>query len=260
MSARFTESIAVHVLEHDDNSTRFEDFCIELFRDVDGIEYARTSKSWDRGSDGVDASPHSGPVPPFICCSLRSDKLAKAVSDTLRILENTTPNVLIICSAQRVSEEAAGKIVEEVQKVVSSEVTVRVNGQERLTQLSIRYPRAMERLYAAELAELRLVFAQESSVPMDEQLTGLRIALTTQLQHDAQRRRDDVIRNLIVSTLATKGSLTLPGMCTQASQVLHLPRPVNATLLRPEIERLKQEGLVVEVASTYSLTTRGREL
>ena len=79
MAGNFTEGMLTEVLATEENDRRFEDFCVELFRDVDQIEYARTSVSWDHGRDGKDVSPKSGPVPPFICCSLRSDALNKAI-------------------------------------------------------------------------------------------------------------------------------------------------------------------------------------
>ena len=58
-SARLTESMITYVLQNESNDGRFEDFSIELFRDVDQREYARTSASWDHGRDGLDVSPKS---------------------------------------------------------------------------------------------------------------------------------------------------------------------------------------------------------
>jgi len=149
MSNSFTESMAVHILANESNDRRFEDFCIELFRDVDQIEYARTSVSWDHGRDGKDVSPKSGPVPPYISCSLRSQALNKAVQDVTRILQDAKPKQLLICCSQPVSEDLEIKIESAIRSVAPSVETIRVHGQERLTQLAVRFPRALEQCYCA---------------------------------------------------------------------------------------------------------------
>jgi hypothetical protein len=163
-SRRFTESMAAHVLSYERSPKRFEDFCVELFRDVEQVEYVRTSSSWDHGRDGRDSSTRTGPIPPFLCCSLRKDVLVKDVSDVKRILETGKPERVIVCCASPVSEDLVIKVEREIRAIASEVETVRLNGLQQLTQLSMRYPRAMDSLYVGELGELRGVCAADTSL------------------------------------------------------------------------------------------------
>src|SRR5688572_30330732 len=86
------ESWVRDILRTESSSIRFEDLCVETFADAEGIHYVRTSRSYDLGRDGRDASPRSGAIPPMICCSLEDDFDAKAERDLRRVMENTTPN------------------------------------------------------------------------------------------------------------------------------------------------------------------------
>src|SRR4051794_4142913 len=79
-----SESMIHRILSEEASSTRFEDLCVELFTSVDGIEYVRTSRSWDLGQDGRASSPRTNDAP-SICCSLTSNLNAKAKSDLERI-------------------------------------------------------------------------------------------------------------------------------------------------------------------------------
>lgn len=252
----FTESMAAHVLTYEESSTRFEDFCVELLRDAERIEYVRTSRTWDHGRDGRDASAKSGPVPPLLCSSLRDDTLAKAVEDLKRLLGQPEPTVLYVCCALPVSEHLTIEIEGVTRKMCPTIETVRVFGQAQLTQLARRYPRAMDMLYAGELAELRGVYGGYAPV-QEQELTGLRIALTTQLHDAAQDRRRDLLHVLILSALESQTPLTDGAIAALVSQSLHLPRPISVAFLDAELTSLVEYGLIARDANGYEITSAG---
>ena len=142
-----------------------------------------------------------------------------------------------------ISEHLTIQLEAEIRAAVPSIESIRVHGRERLTQLSMRFPRAVEGLYAADLAELRGIYSQESKIPEIEELAGLRIALTTQLHEDAQARREDLVRNLMLSALVLQPSMNTTEIANRLSQSLHLPRSVNVSYFQDEVGHLLKEGL-----------------
>jgi len=254
---RFTESMALHVLSHEHSTKRFEDFCVELFRDVEQVEYVRTSSTWDHGRDGRDSSTRSGPVPPFLCCTLRDDLLLKALSDVARLVQKAKPDRVLICCAAPVSEHLAIGVERRLRDLLPGDVAVRVNGREQVSQLTVRYPRAMDSFYVGELAELRGVCAADTSLAAEESLTGLRIALTTQLHEDAQERRADLIRNLILTALSERQGMTLVEIANFVSQSLHLPRSVQVAFLQGEIDALVASSRIIRDGARFQITEVG---
>ena len=117
----------------------------------------------------------------------------------------------------------------------------------------------MERLYAAEIAELRETHAAHSSIDEFEQLSGFRVALTTQLHDDAQQRRSDVLRNLILIIVATSPGISVAEIATSISQKLHLQRSVNDGLLLEEVNRLGLAKLISNRDNYLTLTDPGRD-
>ncbi len=183
----------------------------------------------------------------------------KAVRDVKRITENCEPREILVCCAEPISEHLTIQLEAEIRAAVPSIESIRVHGRERLTQLSMRFSRAVEGLYAAELAELRGIYSQESKVPKIEELAGLRIALTTQLHEDAQARREDLVRNLMLSALVLQPSMNTTEIANRLSQSLHLPRAVNASYFQDEVGHLLKDGLVCEEDHRFALTDKGRE-
>lgn len=259
MAARFTKTMAAHVLEHDTNDGRFEEFCTELLRDVEGIEFVKTSATWDHGRDGIDASSRSGPIPPFICSTLRDDIVKKAAADIVRISEDCRPEVVFVCTSKKTSEHEVIAVENAIREVSPSVKTIRVHGQERIAQLSCRYPRAMEITYSSELAELRVILSHSSTISEEDSLVGLRVALTTQLNEDAQVRRSGLIDNLVLTALEKQSPQNRVSLVNTVSQLLHLPRSINSTSLSDRLESLADTGVIALDRDAYHLTDKGKE-
>jgi hypothetical protein len=256
-AASFTEAMARSVLDTETSSTRFEDFCIELFRDVDGYPYVRTSRSWDLGRDGRDVSLRSGPVPPCICASLRGDHERKALADIQRLKEFIEPTHVLICFAAKVSENEVHGIEKAVRKLCPSIESIRTVGLDQLSQLSVRHNRALLMHYFGELQAIKSVLGYDDHKEEEIRLTGMRIALTTQLHDDAVKRRKDLIQNLILTALTGKRSFNPDGLSESISASLYLPRPINTSYFHSELTALQVNGFIDSEDGCYFLTDLG---
>ena len=247
------------ILRSESSPIRFEDTCIEVFSDAEGIHYVRTSRSYDLGRDGRDASPRSGPIPPMICCSLEDHFDSKAEKDLRRIMQSCSPTTLLFCSTQPLTEYAGQAIENKARTICSSLETLRVNGLEQLSQLIMRYPRAFLHNYAGELANLREALFGDGGDQERLELTGMRVALTTQLHADFQARRSDLTRNLILTALAAGNNLTAGQIAKSVSDKLRLHRIVHEAYLSPSLESLANEQYITFENGTYALAANGRE-
>lgn len=255
-----TIDMAFDILTHERFPVRFEDFCVDLFFDVDGVRSVTTSTTWDHGRDGRGVTTGGKKQPPFICCGTEEDVVKKAVGDTKRICENVAPvNVTYCFNDPAFSEHKAIRIEEQVRVTATSLEVVRSFGAHQLAQLAAEYPRAFEKHYQGELANLRTALATSSSASEYVELTGLRLALTTQLTDDAQSRRKDMIQNLVLTALTNGASVTLQEIARSISERLHLPKAAQSGWLQPEISELVQSGYLACNNDRYSITASGAE-
>lgn len=252
------EQWARMVIEAEVSSVRFEDFCVELFSDVEGIDYVRTSRSYDLGRDARGVAAKSGAVPPFICCSLRGDHEDKALGDIRRILEFVQPKSILICCSTKISESAIHGIEQAARKVAPSLETIRTHGLDQLSQLAARYPKAVRLLYSGEVATIKAALGYDDEKDESIKLTGMRIALTTQLQDDATGRRKDLLWNLILTALSNGMEREVEELAMSISEALHLSRVINESYLQGELSNLAAEGFIDAHGDSFSLTPLGR--
>jgi len=90
------------------------------------------------------------------------------------------------------------------------------------------------------------------------QLTGMRIALTTQFSEDARQIRDDLQKNLILSALSSGGK-TLEKICLHVTASLHLPYSFQTSCLYHSLQRLREIGLIDEKHGVYNITVEGKK-
>lgn len=258
MEPRFTEPMARNLLAADGSPVRFENFCVDLFREVDGgVEYVPTSRSWDQGRDGRLGGGRPPVNSPVICCSLRTDVIDKADEDFESVAEHATPDSAIVCSNQEVSEHVADQVERKARGHAKSLKSVRVNGLTQLARLAVRYPAHVEKWYAGELANLRTALSLSDS-PESVQLSGMRVALTTQLGGDAQVLQREVSCNLALTALAGGEAAGIEELTDRVSRALHLPRRVQASYLIPAVESLIASGHIQQIDGGYQITDEGR--
>ena len=258
--ASLTKSMVLHILERDDLAIRFENFCVELFGTLDGVEYVTTSRTYDLGRDGKGLSLKGGRVPPIICCGTEADVVKKSGKDMDRILEFVKPTMLRFCFTDPTFTEYKGNQIEASarNKCPTLEV-VRSAGAAQIAQLVVEHPDAFENHYASELANLRTALAVQGGDASRPELTGLRLALTTQFHDDAQQQRTDLIRNLILTALADGVDKTPRSLASAVSKVLHLPREVHEGWLQSELNDLHGHQLVGVADGAYIITQQGRD-
>jgi hypothetical protein len=249
-----TDSMIREVLSNERYTLRFEDFCIDLMSEARGVDYLRTSRSYDLGKDGRGVQIHRDSAPPVICCGTDGNPVAKAKADLDTLLNTIEPPSIVFCFTAPVSEHAGNLITQDALRRGKQTQTVEVFGVEQLSQLIVRYPHSFETHYAAELANLRQALAVPSSPTASIELTGLRIALTTQLHDDAQRHRSDIIQNLILTTLSDGQCKTAAAIAKSASDTLSLPRKVKETWLTHDLNKLVSDGAIVLSADGRAFT------
>jgi hypothetical protein len=252
----FTAAMARDIIEHERFPTRFEAFCVELMSAVEDCQYVGTSRSWDLGRDGRGVLSR-GKVAPLICCGTEEDVADKAEKDAKRLKEFTTPPKITFCFTDGSFSELKANKIEAATRAVFPEIeSVQSFGADQLAQLCIAHPAAFERAYAGELQDLRAALAMQSSQELE--LTGLRVALTTQLHEDAHLRRADLVRNLILTALSNGKALTAEGLAKSVSDKLRLPRIVHVAWLQSELVKLTQDGFIDVSGAHYTITDAGK--
>lgn len=250
--------MVMHILERESYPTRFEELCIGLFLEIDQVEYVRTSVTYDFGRDGKSAALRS--PKPLICCGTGPDPISKARSDTIRILQGTSPKHLLFCFTDpHFTEHKAIQIEAAVRTLCQTVEIVRSYGGDQLAQLIVRFPKTFQRLYAGELADLQSALAMKSSTNDEIELTGLRIALTTQLSDDAQAFRRDIVRNLILTGLSFGTALGSQAIAKYLSDKLKLPRVVQVGWLQSELNNLAATNCILIEDNRYTITEKGKE-
>jgi len=132
------------------------------------------------------------------------------------------------------------------------------DGVNQISEIAVKYPEVFERYYLAELKNLKDALSIQSGKSDKVQLSGMRIALTTQFSEDARQIRDDLQKNLVLSALSS-GSKTLEKICHHVAASLHLPYLLQTSCLHHSLQILLEIGLIVEKHGNYNITDKGRE-
>lgn len=247
--------MVVHILEREVSPVRFENFCIALCSEADQRNYLPTSRSYDLGRDAKGASP--GSVHDYICCGIEADVIKKGKGDIDRLSNTSSPENLIFCFTSGVTEHKANQLEAYSRKKFPSLITVRTFGKEQLASLCASHPDPFETQYASELGTLRKALGVTTANPDEVELTGLRVALTTQLHDDAQTRRKDLVTNLLLTALANKETLTATMLAKKVSEQLRLPRLVNEGWFLAELNSLTAARLLEYNTHGYRITESG---
>ncbi len=258
-STTLTEGMVRQILSAESSPSRFESFCIALYKRVDSHVYVPTSYNYDRGRDARATDASMGEPSPIICASLRQDVLNKAQEDAESLFRHASPKFVRFCSNQPLTEKVADK-VEAIFRSASDVVeTVIVDGLIQIVPLACQYPATVEQYYSGEAANLRQALAVEAVDAETVQLTGMRIALTTQLSEDAATLREDILHNLVLTALADGAPCNLASLAKRTSDLLHLPRAIQAAYLQSSLEDLSQSDLIrQDDKGRYTVTPNGK--
>ena len=255
-----TKGMVVNILALEDNSARFERFCVELFSKLDGTDYVTTSATWDLGRDGRQASLFGVEVFPVLCISLNDKVPGKAKKDLGRLLSTTELSGIRFCSSQALSEHIRDKIRLELRGIAPPVETVEVEGSEQIETIIRRhrsYSSLFERFYQGEIAE-HCAFLASRDDEDDNKVSGMRIALSTQLTNDGEALRNDLLHNLVLTALADGRRRTQTGIAKLLSDSLFLGRIVNEGYITSALSELESEHFVKRDANLFIITEEGR--
>ena len=129
-------SFAAPILEAETNSTRFENFCREVFEQIERRPLVPTSTTYDRGRDARAMGASKGSHPAILCATLNRDIDAKVDRDLRRVAETSEPDRIIYCSSQKLSEDKIDELSFEIRKIVPASCSVLLVGSIQLSNLA----------------------------------------------------------------------------------------------------------------------------
>jgi hypothetical protein len=239
----FTPNMSRAILRDDDDFSRFEKFCCELFTYIDGVRYVPTSRSHDLGRDGKSDALDPERLRYFLCASTKEkDPRGKALKDLREVLRHTTPIHVRFCFTQEVREDVAEDIVRQAE-AMASDVRFTVTGLTQFVTYAGQNKRVFLQFYAHEIRDLRDCLMSDPNKGA-EQAPSLRLALATALSGDLKSVREQVARNLVLHALSEKAELTLEEVAALVSLQLGLVRPVATSCLLLPVEKLIDEGAI----------------
>ena len=253
-----SENLVEFVFEAEKNDSRFEKFCADLSSVNEGMSFVTTSATWDRGRDARAVAASQGTHPAIICATLNRRLDAKATRDLARVASTSTPDRLIYCSSQKLSEHAADKLTQEIRKQFPSDTSIAVMGASELAQLSLRYPDVFQKHYSHEIGEF-LKWLQPRDTGTDEERTrGLRLALLSFSGDKPTLIRDTATKRAVLDALFGISKGTTAEISLKLSRDLHLPRVLPPTYVFTILQELEATGLARDSDSRWELTDQGR--
>lgn len=251
----FTVTVSTAVLAAETNATRFEGFCRAVVSLLEGgAAILSTSVSWDLGRDGVGVGRASGI---YVCCSLRDDVDAKALSDIVR-LSSTTHGVkrVYFCSSHALSEHRRTKIEQSMMDEVDNAIAVVCFGSIQLLEIAREQRREIiETFYGAEIANtLRAIKPDPSS---DVETRGLRLALISSAAENSSAIRREVYESAILDILKDGSPRTITTLAKDISESLRLQRNIATEAINPHLELILQMGHLAFDGKVYSVTRAG---
>lgn len=254
-----TRHLVQSLLSTDSSALRFEDLCNQLVSDEFGIRLLLTSRSWDLGRDGRSVSP--GDVA-FLTASLRRDVDDKAVDDCRRLAQYLGKRqcTLYVCSAVELSELACEAIRSQLAKHLPKASVIHVLGANHLAEIALRHVTTLERLYRAELDDVRRLLTSPAEEEVEAEAQALRLALMTAGSQESAELRIEMYRAAICSVLADGRPRTVGALARDVSHSFRLTRLLPQEVLQPVINILIADVEVERTADGLAITARGREV
>jgi hypothetical protein len=181
---------------------------------------------------------------------------AKADADLLRVTATSSPDRLIYCSSQKLSEEK----VDEIEKIIRRHIpsgSVLVLGGIQLANLAERYSDIFEEHYHAEIQALRstiLTSSSEAGAPT----RGLRLALIAFGSDEATALRHDILHNSILEFLGDGQPHTTTEFTRAFSTDLGLPRSMRNDPMTRAMSTEERSGAIRREQDSWVITEFGR--
>lgn len=246
------QNIEEAILGREDNPLRFERFCIDIYRESQGVPTVPTSYTWDQGRDGKSLSDR----PHIICVSLRADVEAKSLEDITR-LKKTTKSIDTVAffSSQPLTEHACDLIAASIRETANTEAVVLGRGQ--IAHLARTHPGVFSTHYHSEITQIKSALLTPNYSSDAAQANALRLALCTHGHESSHELREAVLSTAILEVLQQAGPLTENDLARRISESLRLPKPLKQKTTLRVISSLIDRQKVTSTNSKYSITPLG---
>lgn len=250
-------TIAGTVIGNDQESLRFEKFCVSILNLVEpDKELVRTSPSWDLGRD---ARSIRGKERLFVCCTL-AERLEGKIQDDLRRLSDTTKqiDILYFCCSAALSEHRQRELETEIRKALPKVSSVHLLSNYQLAELAERYPETVRRYYGPELEAIKSFISDDSAVD-DAELEGLRLALYGFGSESSSALRSELYKSLLLTILADGTGRTSKRCCKEAGEKLRLSRSLPEPPIVHYLKVLESAAFTTSTGDLFTIAEKGRE-
>ncbi|MDX2154023.1 MAG: hypothetical protein SFV54_25005 [Bryobacteraceae bacterium] len=245
------------IIEGETNYLRFERFCHALCERIENRDFVPTSQSWDLGRDARPAGGrHAGSHAAVICATLNREVDEKVRNDLRRVAATSSPDRLIYCCSQQLSERHADRIAGDIRQLLPKASAV-VHGSNQLAALAEKHRDLLAKYYQAEIStiETNLLAFREGHEPAETK--GLRLALMTFGSDDARSLRKAISSRAVIEVLARLGTATAAEVAHKLSDDLRLPKALNSFYVAEVLAEVERSGYALQSAGSWKLTSQG---
>jgi hypothetical protein len=240
----YPEHLITQILQTGDDWD-FELFCVRLYTEMEGYNYLPTSRTLDLGFDGrrVQFRKRGDSL---IVSTLQKERLVeKAIRDVTNLAKGREKLAKVrVCYAFIRSNKVREDILRAVQKILPKACEVEVSGIVELVEEANRYSAALESTYAYELDITRRQLASIDREDQDVKRLGLRVLLAVQLDSNAQRLRDELLKGLVLQVTRRDRHLSVKDVARELSNTIGLNLVVDESYLEPTLRLLIDSGLL----------------
>jgi hypothetical protein len=249
-------ALAEIILANENSDYRFEQFCIAVVGKHEGITYIPTSQSWDLGRDARGTNRGRGSHGNILCATLNENLDAKVEADLLRVTALASPDRIVYCSSQKLSEHRADEITAIIRRH-TPQGSIEVLGSNHLAAIVADDQASFEKFYSAELQEIRATILSET--PSGTPSNGLRLALLTFGSEEGAGLRHEVLHATLLDRLTESETQTTKQICQAFSLDLGLTRVLPESFLSHALLQAADDGDVERDGEGWRLTRVGAE-
>lgn len=189
---------------------------------------------------------------------MNEDIEQKVLKDLERIYKTTTPERLIYCAKQPLTEDKLDKIVAQLHRELPSIKSVSAFGSIQLAKLSDNHQGVFDHFYELEKRNIEnrlnvLVRSQESA-----ETKGLRLALIAFGSEDAVVLRCELLKRVILESLFELGPTSVADLSRAISDGLKLQFQLNKEYIERGLAEAERDEFVQNVGSLWELTEKGK--
>lgn len=254
------EGFSSAIIAGETNYIRFEKFCLALAEMVESRTFVATSLNYDQGRDARSAGGGRGSLShgAILCATLNQEIDEKVKRDLDRIKVTTSPERLIYCCSQELTELHVDRLTATIRSYVPRNCSVALFANQQLSELAERYPGVLEAFYKAEIStiEANLFAFRTGHEPAETR--GLRLALMTLGSDDAVTLRRTLSSRAIIEVLARIGSASQNEIIHRLSDDLRLPTGLNKLYIQEALANIEGQGFAQEQNGRWDLTPAGK--